>query len=116
MAIFTMEADIIALVHCCCELFPVVNVIIELGNVMGLKTYDLVSMHVSIHEDTGALVLEETIPPEFTSRSKYYAIKNVWFYEEIQKQCIKLLKIDTVEQLGDILTKGLPRATSSKKC
>ena len=73
---------------------------------------DLVSMHVLIHEDNaGALVLAETIPPEFTPCSKYYAIKTVWFCEEIQKRCIKLHKIDTVEQLGDIFTKGLTRAT-----
>jgi hypothetical protein len=65
---------------------------------------------VSIHEDNaGALVLAETIPPEFTPRSKYYAIKTVWFREEIIRRGIKLLKIDTVEQLGDIFTKGLTR-------
>ncbi len=69
-------------------------------------------MHVSIHEDdAGALILAETIPHEFTPSSKYYAIKTVWFQEEIQKRAIKLLKIDTVEQLGDISTKGLPCVT-----
>ncbi len=61
-------------------------------------------------DDAGALVLAETIPPEFTPRSKYYAIKTVWFREEIQKRGIKLIKIDSVEQLGDIFTKGLPHA------
>ena len=69
-------------------------------------------MHVSIHEDNaGALVLAETILPQHTPRSKYYAIKTVWFREEIQKCGIKLLKIDTVEQLGDLFTKGVPRVT-----
>ena len=78
---------------------------------LGLDTQDLVSMHVLIHEDNaGALVLAETIPPEFTPCSKYYAIKTVWFREEIQKRGVKLLKIDTLEQLGDIFTKGLARA------
>ncbi len=108
----TMEAEIIALAHCCHELFPVIDVVTELGNVLGLDTKDLACMHVSIHEDNaGALVLAETIPPEFTPRSKYYAIKTVWFREEIQKCCIKLHKINTVDQLGDIFTKGLTRAT-----
>ena len=111
-ALSTMEAEIIALAHCCRELFPVIDIVKELGSVVGLPTDDLVSMHVSIHEDNaGALVLAETIPPEYTPRSKYYAIKTVWFREEIQKRAIKLLKIDTVEQLGDIFTKGLARAT-----
>ncbi len=33
--------------------------------------------------------------------------KTIWFHEEIHKRCVQLLKINTVEQLGDIFTKGL---------
>ena len=33
----------------------------------------------------------------------------MWFREEINKREIKLLKIETVEQLGGIFTKGLLR-------
>ena len=111
-ALSTMEAEIIALAHCCRELFPIMDQVAELGAVVGLKTDELTTMNVSIHEDNaGALVLAKTIPPQFTPRSKYYAIKTVWFREEIQKRKIKLLKIDTVQQLGDIFTKGLTRAT-----
>ena len=69
-------------------------------------------MHVSIHEDNaGAFVLAETIPPQFTLQSKYYAIKTVWFREEIQKQGFKMLKIETVQQFGDMFTKELARPT-----
>eukprot|EP00804_Cyclotella_cryptica_P015702 CCRYP_018922-RA/>CCRYP_018922-RA protein AED:0.46 eAED:0.46 QI:0/-1/0/1/-1/0/1/0/76 len=65
-------------------------------------------MNVSIHEDNaGALVLAETLPPQFTPRSKHYAI----ICEQIVKRKIKLVKIDTVEQLGDLFTKGLTRVT-----
>jgi hypothetical protein len=104
-----MEVEIIALAHCCRELFPVVDIVLEVGKVVGLTTEDLVSLHVSIHEaNAGALILAETIPPEFTPRSKYYAIKTVWFWEEIQKRGVKLFKVETVEQLGDILPKGWP--------
>jgi hypothetical protein len=35
------------------------------------------------------------------------AIKTVWFREQIVRRGIKLLKIETVEQLGDMFTKGL---------
>ncbi|KAL7483809.1 hypothetical protein ACHAW6_009450 [Cyclotella cf. meneghiniana] len=98
MALSTMEAEIIALVHCCCELFPVMDIMKELGKVVGLDTEDMVLMNVTIHEDNvGALVLAETIPPKFTPRSKYYAIKTISFCEEIQKHCVKLIKIDMVE-------------------
>jgi hypothetical protein len=55
----------------------------------------------------GALVLAKTLPPQFTPKSKYYAIKTIWFFEEIFKRGTQLLKINTVEQLGDIFTKGL---------
>ena len=67
-------------------------------------------MNVSRHEDnSGALVLAQTLPQQFTPRSKYYAFKTIWFREEIFNCGIKLNKIDTVEQLGDIFTKGLTR-------
>ncbi len=67
-------------------------------------------MNVSINEDdSGALELAKTLPPKFTPQSKYYTIKTIWFREEIFKRDVQLHKIDTVEHLGDIFTKGLTR-------
>jgi len=86
----------------------------ELGAIVGLEMKEFTTTKVSIHEDNaGALVLMQTIPPQFTPCSKYYAIKTVWFQKDILKHTIKLLKIDTVQQLGDIFTNGLTRATPS---
>ena len=63
---------------------------------------------MSIHEENaGALVLAQTLPPQFTPQSKYYAAMNIWFHEQIVKRGIKLLKIDSNELLQDIFTKGL---------
>eukprot|EP00804_Cyclotella_cryptica_P030032 CCRYP_016931-RB/>CCRYP_016931-RB protein AED:0.13 eAED:0.13 QI:0/-1/0/1/-1/0/1/0/99 len=82
-----------------------------LGTKVGLPLKET-TMNVPIHEDNaGALVLAETLPPQFTPRSKHYAIKMIWFHEQIVKRKIKLVKIDTVEQLGDLFTKGLTRVT-----
>ena len=82
-----------------------------LGTKVGLPVSGA-TMKVSIHEDNaGALVLAETLSPQFTPRSKHYAIKTIWFREQIVQRKIKLFKIDTVEQVGDLFTKGLPRAT-----
>ena len=104
-----MEAEIVALAHSCRELFPIMDMVSSIGHVVGLEVGDT-SMNVSIHEDNaGALILAETLPPQYTPRSKHYAIKTVWFREAIVKRGIKLVKIDTVEQLGDIFTKSLPR-------
>ncbi len=67
-------------------------------------------MNVSIHGvNLGALVLAKTLPPQLTPQSKYYTIKTIWFREKIFKRDIQLNKINTVEQLGDIFTKGLTR-------
>lgn len=78
---------------------------------MGLRVSGA-TLKVSIHEDNaGALILAETLLPQFTPQNKNYAIKTLWFREQIVLRRIKLIKIDTVEQLGDMFTKGLPRAT-----
>ena len=106
-----MEAEIVALAHSCRELFPVIDMVSRIGPQVGLDVGDT-NMNVSIHEDNaGALVLGNTLPPKYTPRSKHYHIKTVWFREEIVKRGIKLVKIDTVEQLGDIFTKGLSKVT-----
>jgi hypothetical protein len=69
-------------------------------------------MRVSVHEDdSGALVLAETLSPQFTPRSKYHATKTIWFCDKINKRGIKLLKIETSDQLGDMFTKGLAKTT-----
>jgi len=91
----------------------------ELVGVMDLakvfaEYYDLgpieSNMNVTIHEDnSGALVLANTIPPEFTPRSKFYHLETIWFREQINLRGIKVVKIETTEQLGDIFTKGLSK-------
>ena len=95
-ALSIMEAEINALAHCCQELFPVIDIAKEIGQTVGLETKDMTSMHVSVHEDNaGALILAETLPPQFTPRSKHYAIKTVWFCEEIHKHgynCSRLIR------------------------
>jgi len=89
------------------ELFPIMDMVSSVTKSVKLPI-GKTTMNVSIHEDnSGALVLAKTLPPQFTPRSKYYAIKTIWFCEEIFKRDVQLHKIDTAEQLGDIFTKGL---------
>jgi hypothetical protein len=93
------------------ELIPIMDIVQLLSDAVGIPAGD-VNMKVSVHDDNlGALVLAETLRPQFTPRSKYYATKTIWFREEIHKRGIKLLKIDTTEQLRDIFTKGLSQPT-----
>ena len=83
----------------------------SLGPALGILAGET-TMKVSIHEDNaGALIFAQTLLPQHTPRSKHYAINTVWTREQIMIRGIILLKIDTVEQLGDALTKALTRVT-----
>jgi hypothetical protein len=99
----------VAISHCACELVPIMQMVDSLGPALGLPV-DCTLMHVCIHEDNvGALILADTLPPQYTPQSKHYHIKTIGFKELIKKLKIKLEKIETVEQLGDLFTKALPR-------
>ncbi len=112
IATSTMEAEVIALASCCNELMPILDMVDEIGQAVGLSPTEAPKMHILIHEDNaGALILAKTVPLQFTPRSKAYAVKTHWFREQIIKRSIELLKIDTKEQLGDMFTKCLPVAT-----
>jgi len=93
------------------ELIPIIDMVQSLAVAEGKQT-GVLNMKVSVNEDNlGALVLAETLTPQFTPRSKYYATKTIWFREEIHKRGIKLLKIDTTEQLGIFSPRGLCQPT-----
>ena len=69
-ALSTMEAKVIALAACMRELIPIMDMVQSLAASFGIPAGD-VNMRVSVHVDNlGALVLAETLPPQFTPRSK----------------------------------------------
>ena len=81
----------------------------QIGTAVGLRREERCQMHIKMHEDNaGALALLTTPPPQYTPRSKQYAIKTKWFCEHIIACEIEVVKIDTKEQQGDIFTKSLP--------
>ena len=64
------EAEVIAMSSCCRELMPILDMVDEVGEAVGLSQSDAPKMHVCIHEDNaGALILAETLLPQATSRS-----------------------------------------------
>lgn len=114
IALSTMEAEYIAISTACRDLFPVVDLIRELCRVTGMDTTFKSKIYVKIHEDNvGALRLGKLEPRRMTPRSKHYAIKYHWFRTHVAdpSKRIQLTKIDTANQLGDIFTKGLTRAS-----
>lgn len=64
-----------------------------------------------LKDNSGALVFETTISPQYTPWSKYHAIKTIWFWEKIIERGIKVLAIETCLQMGDLFTKMPPQVT-----
>ena len=96
---------------------PIIDLVESVGKAVGLGNSTGPKMHVIIHEDNaGALILAKTVPPQFTPRSKAYAVNTHWFREQISARGIEIVKISTTEQLGDICTKCLPLATFQYLC
>lgn len=110
-SLLTIESEFIALDHCCRYLFPIIDITIPLSKSIGLPIVDT-TMKVSIHEDNEVdLILDRTLQTQFTPRKKYYALKMIWFREQIVKRGINILRIEKVEQLGHMFTKGLLRTS-----
>jgi hypothetical protein len=87
-SVSTMEPKLRALSVCCRDLFPIIDMVDSVTSSVHLPIGET-TMKLSVLEDNiGALVLEKTLPQQFTPRSKYYAIKMIWFCEEIHKRCI----------------------------
>jgi hypothetical protein len=107
-----MEAEVIALGRCCCDLLPIIALVDEIGIAVGIKKQNdneanYSTMHITIHKDNlGApLILATTPPPQFTPWSKHYVIETIWFCKKIIEHKIKVTPIKMHLQLGDIFTK-----------
>ena len=110
VALSSMESEYVSLSTACRDLFPLIDLIKELGGCLDIPVKDETNLHVRIHEDNvGALTLGKLEPRRMTLRSKHYAVRYHWFRTEIGPRNIILQKIASAEQLGDIFTKGLGR-------
>jgi hypothetical protein len=108
----TMEAEYVALSSLCRNLFPLIDITQEICSALLLHSPDAAQMHIKIHEDNiGTLILGQLEPRQMTPRSKHYAVKYHWFQEHLVPRKIQLVQIATKDQLGDIFTKGLDKAT-----
>jgi hypothetical protein len=111
MATSTMEAEIIALGSCCRKLLPIIALVDKIGIAVRIMKHDdnnssSSTMHVTIHKDnSGALILATTPPPQFTPCSKHYTVKTNWSREKIIEKKINVAPIETRLQKGDIFTK-----------
>ena len=84
IALSTMEAEYVALSTACKDLFPIMDILKEFYNTLGLQTPSQGNLHVRIHKDNvGALTLGQLEPRRMTPRSKHYAVKYHWFRNHI---------------------------------
>ena len=84
IAMSTMEAEYVAMSTACKDLFPLIDLVHELGGCLGIPVSNSSNLHVRIHEDNvGALTLGKLEPCRMTLRSKHYAVKYHWFREKI---------------------------------
>ena len=109
-ALSTMQAEYIALSSAMRDLLPFKDLMIEITSNIGLSVEDVSQIRTTVWEDNnGALILANLEPGRTTSRSKHFAIKYHWFREKLIPNNIKVEKVDTKEQIADILTKGLTK-------
>ena len=96
------KAETVALHGCSQEAMALRQTFERLG--MPLKEPTL------IHEDASAAIAIQTGCANH-SRSRHYEVKFYFTQELIERKEIKLIKIDTAQQLADGMTKALPRTT-----
>ena len=83
---------------------------VEIASCMGMSHEDIATIKTKVWEDnSGALTLANLEPGRATSRSKRFAIKYHCFREQLIPNGIEVLKVETKDQVADILTKGITK-------
>ena len=107
IALSTLEAEYIALSTGMKELLPQRELFQEIGNKMGLSYTQPMILNSTIFEDNnGALQLAQA--PKISPRTKHIAVKYHFFRDKIgEDKGILLKKIESINQIADLFTKGL---------
>ena len=112
IALSTMEAEYIALSSAMREFIPLQRTLFEIAERLQIESIKACKMNSTIWEDnSGCLTLANLEPPRMTPRSKHYGTKYHWFRQKLKELNITLEKVETQNQLADIMTKGLPTTT-----
>ena len=112
IALSTMEAEYVALSAAMREFIPLQRTLFEIAKKLQIQCIEASKINSTIWEDNnGCLTLANLEPPRMTPRSKHYGTKYHWFREKLKELNITLEKVDTQNQLADMMTKGLPSAT-----
>ena len=112
ISLSTFESEYIALSTAMRDLLPFKNLLKEISSGIGLGKDFVSTINSVIWEDNAACArLANLAPPRITPRSKHFGVKYHWFRRHIHKKKnnIVLNKIDSKNQVADIMTKGLTK-------
>lgn len=104
VALSTCEAEYIAAAEAAKEAIWLINFIREL-NLPGIST-DAVTLYI---DNNAAMKLTKN--PEFHARTKHIELRHHFLREQVLQGTIQMKRIDTKDNLADVFTKALPRAT-----
>ena len=106
------EAEYIALSQATRELLPMREMLRELSGYFKLPKTDIVTRCTVFEDNTGAEELAQT--EKYRPRTKHIAVKYHHFRDKVRDGSITIERIDTKQQLADILTKGLAKPQFEK--
>ena len=100
-------SEYICLSQCIRDLIPIRTIIKELATILNMDISDSLIRSTVFEDNKGAIELAKE--PKYRPRTKHIGLKWHHFREHVKKGTVKILYIDTKEQLADCLTKPLPR-------
>jgi hypothetical protein len=107
IALSTVEAEYSALSTSMRDLLPLKLQVKEMTDKLGLqKAYKIKTKSTVFEDSTGCIALANCTT--MTPRAKHIATTYHWFRNHVMRGETEIIKIDTTEQLSDIMTKSLP--------
>ena len=106
ISLSTTEAEYIALSTACRELLPMRSLFIELGKYLQCRDITPDVKCTLFEDNVGAETLAKA--PKMSPRTKHIATKYHHFRYAVKRGFLKITRVDTSDQLADILTKAVP--------
>jgi hypothetical protein len=108
ISLSTLESEYSSLSEAMRTLLPIRSLLMEVAPAIGLQKALVATIHARIFEgNNGAYLL--AMNQRITCRTKYYLVKWHFFWNAVCNGEVTILKVDTLRQGADYLTKGLAR-------
>ena len=115
IATSTMHAEYIALSTAMRDLYPILNLMNEVCEVLKIERDESTKIVKAYEDNEPALKLANSPLAKITPHSKHFAVKYHWFREKVSEMKIEIKHISTREQKADIFTKGLTKTEFKTK-